>query len=99
MAYYDDILSSFLHPVALAPNPVIGYTPSPAQVAAVADKYHQVVAVNLASTTDTYFINLKDALKRDIEIYVPYSAAMETLSLGATANRTKSEILAQIADL
>jgi dihydrodipicolinate synthase/N-acetylneuraminate lyase len=82
LGYYDNILPDVKHAVAIAPNPVIGYTPRPALIAEVCHKYHQVVAVNLSGQNDVYFIELKEKLKRDVEIYVPLGASVETLTLG-----------------
>ena len=83
-AYYDEVLKIVKHPVALAPNPVIGYTPRPALIAGICDRYAQIVAVNLSGVGDAYFIELKDALKRDAAIYVPFPGSLHTLTLGAT---------------
>ncbi len=82
-AYFDSTLSQIHHQVALAPNPIIGYALAPRQMAAIADKYHQVVAVNLAGLGEDYFVLLKDLLREGIDIYVPFQASLETLSLGA----------------
>ena len=82
--FFDTILKEIKHPVAIAPNPTVGYAPSAALFADVANKYKQVVAVNLVSTSDTYFIEIKDRLRPGVETYVPVIAAMETLRLGAT---------------
>jgi dihydrodipicolinate synthase/N-acetylneuraminate lyase len=83
LAFCDEVLGNFNHPAALAPNPVIGYTPSPALVAKICEKYHQVVGINLAGLSDGYFVNLQRALTREVDIYVPFSSSMETLTLGA----------------
>jgi 4-hydroxy-tetrahydrodipicolinate synthase len=83
VAYYDDILSVVRHPVALAPNPIIGYTPKPALIADLCRKYSQVVAVNLSGQNDTYFIQLQDSLTRDVDIYVQVNGSLHTLKLGA----------------
>lgn len=83
-AYFDAIISQIRHPVALAPNPVVGYTLEPRQIARVCDKYRQVVAVNLAGLAEDYFLALMNLLQRDVEVYVPFQASLETLSLGAT---------------
>ena len=83
-AYFDEVLKAIKHPVAMAPNPVIGWTPSPASIANVTNRYTQVVAINLAGVDDAYYVALKDALKRDVEIYVPFNSSLHTLSLGAT---------------
>ncbi len=83
-AYFDEVFKVVKHPVALAPNPVLGYTPKPALIAGICDRYSQVVAVNLSGLGDPYFIDLKDALKRDVPIYVPVPGSLHMLTLGAT---------------
>jgi 4-hydroxy-tetrahydrodipicolinate synthase len=83
MAYYDEVFAEVRHPTALAPNPVIGYTPSPRVIADICAKHHQVVAVNLAGLNDYYFIQLQDALTRPVEIFVPFMSSLHTLSMGA----------------
>tara|TARA_B100000315_G_scaffold254843_1_gene296760 strand:- start:747 stop:1691 length:945 start_codon:yes stop_codon:yes gene_type:complete len=82
--YFDEVLGAIKHPVAIAPNPVIGYTPRPALIAGICDRFSQVVAVNLSGLDDTYFIDLKDLIKRDVGIYVPLPGSLHTLALGAT---------------
>ena len=83
-AYYDEVFREIKYPSALAPNPIIGYTPRPALIAEVCNRYSQVVAVNLSGVGDTYFIDLKDAVKRDAQIYVPTPGSLHMLPLGAT---------------
>jgi 4-hydroxy-tetrahydrodipicolinate synthase len=83
LAYYDDVLGQVRHPVAVAPNPIIGYTPSAELTARICDRHHQVVAVNLAGLSDNYFIRLKDALRREVDVYVPYRSSWHTLRAGA----------------
>ena len=85
VAYHDQVLSGISHPIAVAPNPVIGYTPKPAAIAALCAKYHQIKAVNLSGTDFTYFTELKNRMTRqDVEIYVPFAGSFYTLNLGAT---------------
>jgi 4-hydroxy-tetrahydrodipicolinate synthase len=83
-AYHDEVLSQVRHPVALAPNPIIGYTPSPALVAELCQRHGQVVAVNLAGLGDSYYLRLRDALRREVEVYVPFRSSRHTLAAGAT---------------
>ena len=83
LAFYDDVLSEIKRPVALAPNPVIGYTPRAALVVEVAHKHPQVVAINLSGLGDSYYIQLKERLERPVDIYVPTGACLETLAMGA----------------
>lgn len=85
MAYYDQVLNGIHHPIAIAPNPVIGYTPSPASIVAVCDKYHQVTEVNLSGVGTDYFIELKGLMRRtDVGIYVPFPDSFNMLQLGGT---------------
>jgi 4-hydroxy-tetrahydrodipicolinate synthase len=84
IAYFDMVLAEISYPVALAPNPTVGYAPRPEVIASLCARYPQVVAVNLASQGDAYFVRLKDALTRPVDIYVPYSSSLHTLGMGAT---------------
>ena len=83
LAYFDEVLPAIKHTVAIAPNPIIGYTPRPALIAAVCNKYSQIVAVNFAGLTDDYFIQLKDLLDRELACYLPLTGSPNTLALGA----------------
>jgi dihydrodipicolinate synthase/N-acetylneuraminate lyase len=83
IAFFDEVLPSIKHPVALSPNPGVGYTPNAGLIADLCHKYRQVVAVNLVGQPDEYFIRLKDCLKRDVPIYVPLTGSLHTLLLGA----------------
>jgi 4-hydroxy-tetrahydrodipicolinate synthase len=83
LAYFDEIFAEVRHPSALAPNPVIGYTPSAAVIAKICERHPQVVAVNLAGLGDSYFVQLQSSLTRPVEIYVPYAGSLHTLSMGA----------------
>jgi dihydrodipicolinate synthase/N-acetylneuraminate lyase len=83
LAYYDFILAAVRHPVALAPNPIIGYTPKPRVIAEICRKYSQVVAVNLSGQGDTYFIELQDCLTRPVPVYVQVVGSLNLLGLGA----------------
>jgi dihydrodipicolinate synthase/N-acetylneuraminate lyase len=85
IAYFDRILHEIRHPVALCPNPITGHAPEPSVIASICHKYSQVVAVNLSGQSgDLYFLNLRDALKRQVDIYVPYPGSLNTLEMGAT---------------
>lgn len=83
IAYYDEVLREIKHAVAIAPYPNIGYTPKPDLVARVCNKYPQIVAVNLAGLDEDYFINLRDALTRDVALYVPLRGSLNAFTLGA----------------
>src|ERR1043165_4367685 len=45
--FFDELLREVGHPVAIAPNPTIGYSPKPSLVADICHRHHQIVAVNL----------------------------------------------------
>ncbi len=84
VAYYNDVLSAIKHPVALAAQPLVGYSVKPEMIADLCHRYHQVVAVNLTGVTDLYFLQLKALINRDVAYYVPITASMHTLGFGAT---------------
>lgn len=81
--YHDELLPRLHHPVALAPNPILGYAPNPAVVARLCNRYTQVEAVNLALQTDDYMLRVQRDLRRPIRFYVPISGSLNTLALGA----------------
>ena len=82
--YFEDVLKALKFPVSLASQPLVGYNIRPELLADLCNRYHQVVAVNLTGVNDQYFLRLKDALKRDVGLYVPIPGAAYTLGLGAT---------------
>jgi len=81
--YHDELLPQLRHPVALAPNPIIGYAPDPSLVARLCNRYPQVEAVNLALQTDDYMIRVRAGLKRDVRFYAPITGSLNALALGA----------------
>lgn len=84
-SYFDSILAAVRHPVALAPLPILGYTPAAELIAELCRRHRHVVAVNLAGMAgDSYFLHLKEGLDRDVEINVPWPGSLHTLGLGAT---------------
>ena len=83
VAYHDHVLGAIKHPVAVAPNPTQGYRPAPELVASICNKYAQVMAVNLVNLDENYFIDLKNALKRNVALYVPLRGSLNTFTLGA----------------
>lgn len=83
LAYFDTVLASIRHEVALAPNPTMGYTPKPAVIAQICRKYPQVAAVNLKGVSDGYFVELREQLSRDVPLYVELTGSLNTLALGA----------------
>jgi dihydrodipicolinate synthase/N-acetylneuraminate lyase len=83
-AYFDEVLRTIKAPVLLAPNPIQGYLPSAALIADVANRHTQVVGVNLVGITgDTYFLELRELLKRDLDLNVPLPGSLQSLTMGA----------------
>jgi dihydrodipicolinate synthase/N-acetylneuraminate lyase len=82
-SYYDTVLKELNHPVALAPNPIIGQGPSPALVADLCHRYPQIVSVNLVGQAEPYFLELQALLKRDVRLFVDTRGIPNTLALGA----------------
>jgi 4-hydroxy-tetrahydrodipicolinate synthase len=85
--YFDTILGAVQHPAVLAPNPIQGYTPKPAIIAAMCDTYAHVTAVNLVGLAgDAYFLELRERIKRDdVELAVPLPGSHNMFDLGASA--------------
>jgi dihydrodipicolinate synthase/N-acetylneuraminate lyase len=83
--YFERIFAEVKHPISLCPNPTLGYRPNPQLMAGLANDYPQVQNIILTGITgdDLYFINLKDALKRDVDVYVTESGSANLLALGA----------------
>jgi dihydrodipicolinate synthase/N-acetylneuraminate lyase len=85
--YFDTVLSTVEYPTVLAPNPVQGYTPKPALIAALCDKYPHVRAVNLVGLAgDEYFLELRELIERDdVALAVPLPGSHNMFDLGASA--------------
>ena len=84
-AYFDEVLTAINHPVTLAPNPIQGYSIKARLIADLCNRYPQVESVTLNGLDgDEYFIDLKDALTRDVGMNVPLAGSLHTLGLGAT---------------
>ncbi|MDB5369337.1 MAG: hypothetical protein JWP20_895 [Roseomonas sp.] len=81
--YHDELLPQLRHPVALAPNPILGYAPDPRTVARLCNRYSQVEAINLALQTDDYMLRIQADLRRPVRFYAPISGSLNALALGA----------------
>lgn len=81
--YYETVLKEIRHPVALAPNPIIGPGPSPSLVADLCRRFPQIVSINLVGQPEIYFLELKSALTRDVRLFVDTRGIPNTLALGA----------------
>lgn len=84
-AFFDDLLTPIKHPVAFSPNAMLGRSATAEMLATLCHKHTQIVAINLISQPDEYFIELQDRLKREVELNVPFQGSLETLLLGASA--------------
>jgi 4-hydroxy-tetrahydrodipicolinate synthase len=84
VAYFEGVLRQIDAPMAIAPNPVMGYTPAAALMAGIADRNANVVAINLSGLGNAYFVALKDAQTREVPVYVPFDGSLYTLPLGAS---------------
>jgi dihydrodipicolinate synthase/N-acetylneuraminate lyase len=90
-AYFDFILSRFGHATAVSPNPIVGFTPSAQTLADIVNKYPQIEEISLTGiTSDRYFIELRDALVRDVRINVAFTGSLNTLTMGATGINVES---------
>lgn len=84
LAYFDQVLSEITTPVALSPNPTVCYA-EPWVVAQIANKYSQVIGINLTGIyDDLYVINLCDRLERDVFVNADWIGSLNTLGVGAT---------------
>jgi dihydrodipicolinate synthase/N-acetylneuraminate lyase len=84
LAYFDQVLSEVTTPVALSPNPTV-CSAEPWVIAQIANKYSQVIGVNLTGIyDDLYVINLCDRLERDVFVNADWIGSLNTLGVGAT---------------
>jgi dihydrodipicolinate synthase/N-acetylneuraminate lyase len=83
LRYYEDVLSGMDHQVALSVHTVVGYAAPADLVARVCKDYPQIVAVNLIGVSSNYLLDLRDAVRGDIAIYVPLGGFFDASVLGA----------------
>jgi 4-hydroxy-tetrahydrodipicolinate synthase len=85
LRYFDRVLGEIRYPVALNPNPIVGYSPPSAVIAQICNKYPQVTAIYLSGITDdVYTMDLRDRITRsDVSIWVTSTGSFHTLGLGA----------------
>ena len=82
--YFKEVLAGVRHPMSIAVNqPITGYMPKASVIADVCNAHAQVEAINLSYGGETFFIQLKDRLKRDIPIYVHLNGSLGKLMMGA----------------
>ena len=83
-AYFDEVLTAIKHPVTLAPNPIRAIRKGAVDRRASATASPRRVSALNGLDGDAYFIDLKDALTRDVGMNVPLAGSLHTLGLGAT---------------
>lgn len=83
-AFFDEVLSAVRHPVAISSNAVVTTSVPATLLADLCRRYPQVTALNLMDVNDAYYVALRDALTRDVEIYVPVTSSYYPLAAGAT---------------
>ena len=81
--YFASIFREIRHPVALAVNPTMGYTPKPSVVIDLCRRFPQILSVKLTNVPDTYQIEVGDALGPDTSFHVTVPTSMTGLTLGA----------------
>ena len=69
--YFDDVFSAIKHPCAIGPN-FMNPLPSAELIAQVVNKYPQIHIIFAAQMSDEYYIRLRNSLKRDVKINVPF---------------------------
>ena len=82
-AYFDAVLTATKIPVVLAAQSLVGYTPKASLLADLCRRYPHVTGVNLTGVPESYFIELKAMVDRDVIFYVPVTGSITTLALGA----------------
>jgi 4-hydroxy-tetrahydrodipicolinate synthase len=81
ISYFDQVLEVIHHPVALCPNPGLGYATSPHAIATICRTHHQVEVINLSGIAgDSYLIELRETLPDRVRVFVDYPGALSALS-------------------
>jgi dihydrodipicolinate synthase/N-acetylneuraminate lyase len=83
VAYFDEVLSTLKHPVAIAPLPLIGSIPSAGILADICRRYRQVIAVHLVGVDDNYLIDMREMLADSVALYVTTRGSLTAFPLGA----------------
>src|SRR5262249_25757901 len=68
--HFDTMLAAIDHPVSIGPNHVTVES-TPQTMAAIANKWPQVHTIMMMGQDDSYYVALRDALDRDVQITVP----------------------------
>ena len=83
LAYYDAVLSGITLPIALVVHPLVGYTPTPALLAKVINKYPQITEFFFTGVGDDYFVRLTEMVDRKIDFYTMFTASLQGLAMGS----------------
>jgi 4-hydroxy-tetrahydrodipicolinate synthase len=81
LQYFDDVFSAIKHPCSIGPN-FMNPIPSARLIAQVVNKYPQIHLIMAAQMNDAYYVALRESLKRDVKINVPFFNH-DSLMLGA----------------
>lgn len=85
VAFYNTVLKAVRHPVELNTNPTLGYIPKAEILADICHRFPQVTGIKMpAGVPENYLLDIKQALKRDVAIYVMAPGTISSLMLGAT---------------
>jgi dihydrodipicolinate synthase/N-acetylneuraminate lyase len=84
-AYFDNLLTVIKTPVTFAVNNrLMRYDTTPRQVAEIVARYPQIVGIRMSDVRESYVIELRDRIKRELTYHVMLPGAMNTLQVGAT---------------
>lgn len=86
-AYFDRCLDAIDYPVSISPNPTVGFAAKPKLIADICNRHEQITTVNLTGISgDGYFIALREALNREVEVNAEMAGAFSILQMGGGLN-------------
>jgi 4-hydroxy-tetrahydrodipicolinate synthase len=83
LAYFDEVLPAVRVPVALCPNPGLGYAVAPDTVAEVCARHPGVAAVNLNGVPLAYLARLRELTGGQVRLYADDGGLRGALPAGA----------------
>ena len=81
--YFHTYFAAINKPVAIAVNPTTGYIPKVALIADLVNRYSQITVVKLTGVQDTYLINLKELINREMSFHIQPQGSINGFLLGA----------------
>jgi 4-hydroxy-tetrahydrodipicolinate synthase len=81
--YFEEVLPAVRLPVALCPNPGLGYAVTPATIAEICARHPSVVAVNLNGVPPGYLAELRDLAGERVRLYADDGGLPGALEAGA----------------